>query len=61
MTIRPRGFRTAVALLLMVVGLVGLLLPILPGLPLLVLGIAMLGLDHPLVRPVRRLIARLRG
>ena len=43
--------------LLIVVGLVGLVLPVIPGVPLLVAGVAVLGQDHPLVRPT---LARLR-
>ena len=57
MSTRPRLLRTAGVFVLILVGLVGVLLPVLPGLPLLILGIAILGLDHPVVRPVRRLIA----
>jgi uncharacterized protein YqgC (DUF456 family) len=42
--------------LLIVVGLVGLLLPVLPGLPLLLAGLAVIGAEHPLrIRMVRYL------
>lgn len=55
-----RILRTSVGVLLVIVGLAGLLLPIMPGLPFLLLGIAMIGIDHPILRPVRGLIARFR-
>ncbi len=38
-------------------GLVGLLVPVIPGIPLLLAGVALLGTDHPWVRPC---MARLR-
>lgn len=60
MAIRPSVVRTAVGLFLIVVGLLGLLLPIMPGLPFLIAGIAMIGVDHPLLRPFRRFLARVR-
>ena len=43
--------------LLLAVGLVGLVLPIIPGIPLLVAGAALLGPKNPIVRPF---FARLR-
>jgi hypothetical protein len=39
-------------------GVVGVLVPILPGLPLLLAGLALVGPDHPWARP---LAARLRA
>lgn len=57
--------REIVGVLLLVVGLVGLALPIIPGVPLLLAGVALTGKDHPFVRPVldrlRRLRARWQG
>jgi uncharacterized protein YqgC (DUF456 family) len=35
---------------LLIAGLLGLLLPLVPGIPLIAAGVAMLGADHPLVR-----------
>ena len=46
-----RALRTAVGLLLVLLGLIGMLLPIMPGLPLVIVGVAMIGLDHPIIRP----------
>ena len=40
---------SGVALLLL--GALGLLLPVMPGIPLLIGGVALLGHDHALVRP----------
>jgi uncharacterized membrane protein YbaN (DUF454 family) len=37
---------------LVVVGLLGLVLPVIPGVPLLMAGIVVLGPQHPVVRPV---------
>jgi uncharacterized protein YqgC (DUF456 family) len=44
------------AFALIVVGVAGLFLPIIPGVPLLIAGAAILGPRHPIVRPfsVRR-------
>ena len=39
-------------------GLIGILLPFMPGLPLVIGGIALVGIDHPWVRPV---LERVRG
>jgi len=36
---------------LLVVGFAGLVLPIIPGIPILLAGAAVLGHDHKLVRP----------
>jgi len=40
--------------LLIICGLLGLILPIIPGIPLLIAGAALLGANHPLVRPFAR-------
>jgi uncharacterized membrane protein YbaN (DUF454 family) len=58
--IRPGVLRTVIGFVLIAVGLVGLVLPLLPGIPLLILGVTMVGIDHPLLQPVRRFIARFR-
>jgi hypothetical protein len=39
--------------LLLAAGVAGLLLPFVPGVPLLAAGVVMLGRDHPLVRAGR--------
>jgi hypothetical protein len=38
---------------LIFVGLAGCVLPIIPGLPILAVGVAIVGVDHPLIRPFR--------
>jgi uncharacterized membrane protein YbaN (DUF454 family) len=43
-----------------VVGLLGMLLPVMPGIPFLIAGVAMVGVDHPVLRPFRRFLARFR-
>ncbi len=52
-----RTIRTVIGLILIVLGLLGLLVPVIPGIPLLIAGVALVGSNHPLIRPV---IARLR-
>lgn len=49
--------RTVAGVALICLGLVGMLMPVLPGIPLLLAGVALLGSDHPWVRPF---MARLR-
>jgi uncharacterized membrane protein YbaN (DUF454 family) len=44
--------RTVAGLLLISVGMLGLVLPLIPGIPLLLAGVATMGRDHPLLRPV---------
>lgn len=46
------GLRSVGGLLLIVVGLAGLVVPVIPGIPLMMAGVAVLGRDHPLIRPV---------
>jgi hypothetical protein len=45
---------------LIFLGLLGMILPIIPGIPILVAGVAMLGTDHPIVRPFARKFEQLR-
>lgn len=52
-----RTIRTVIGLILIGVGLLGLLVPVMPGIPLLIAGVALVGSNHPLIRPA---IARLR-
>lgn len=41
---------------LLLTGLVGCLLPVIPGIPMVMAGVALLGADHPRIRPaIRRL------
>lgn len=53
-----RTIRMVAGLILIVLGLLGLLLPVMPGVPLLIAGVALVGTNHPWVRPA---IARLRA
>ena len=46
---------------LIVVGGLGMLLPVMPGLPLLLAGLALLGWDRPLARRLRQWWARWRA
>jgi uncharacterized membrane protein YbaN (DUF454 family) len=52
-----RTIRVIAGVLLIGLGLVGMLVPVLPGIPLLLAGMALLGSNHPWVRPC---MARLR-
>jgi uncharacterized membrane protein YbaN (DUF454 family) len=52
--------RTVSGLLLITVGTIGMVLPIIPGIPLLLAGVAVMGRDHRLLRPVFKRIDRWR-
>jgi hypothetical protein len=56
-----RAARVVGGVFLVVVGVLRLVLPVLPGIPLLIAGIAILGPQHPLVRPLAERIARWRA
>jgi len=45
--------RNACGFALIAVGLAGLVLPIIPGIPLLAAGAALLGANHPFIRSCR--------
>lgn len=51
-------FRVNAGIALIVVGLAGLILPVIPGIPLLVAGLALVAPDHPAVRWGRLRLAR---
>ncbi len=53
-----RSIRTAAGLVLLVVGVAGLVLPVLPGIPILIAGLALLGADHPLRVAITRRLER---
>jgi uncharacterized protein YqgC (DUF456 family) len=44
-------FRPILGVTLIILGMMGMLLPIIPGIPLLIAGVALLGSNHPWVRP----------
>ena len=50
--------RMSAGIALIVVGVIGVVLPVIPGIPLLVVGLALVAPDHPLVRWGRSLLAR---
>lgn len=45
--------RTVTGLTLIALGVIGILLPIIPGVPLFIVGVALVGANHPWVRPIR--------
>jgi uncharacterized membrane protein YbaN (DUF454 family) len=47
-------FRKVGGFALIGAGIIGLVLPLIPGIPLLLAGAAVLGSDHPLVRNSKR-------
>src|SRR5262249_61495591 len=53
-----RRIRSIAGLTLVALGLVGIVLPLMPGVPLLLAGIALLGSDHPLRAIVERIRRR---
>jgi uncharacterized membrane protein YbaN (DUF454 family) len=61
-------FRTGAGIGLLIVGVIGLILPIIPGIPILIAGVAVLGTDHAIVQRGRKwlhsehpLMRRVRG
>lgn len=56
-----RGLQLVGGFALIALGLAGVLLPIMPGMPFLLIGAALLGHDHPLVRPFKKRLERWRG
>lgn len=55
-----RMARAAAGIAMITIGVVGCLLPIIPGVPFLVGGVALLGTRHPLVRPFAERLERWR-
>jgi uncharacterized membrane protein YbaN (DUF454 family) len=53
--------RNACGIALIGLGLVAMPLPILPGIPLVLAGAALLGSSHPLIRPFRAWIDKFRA
>ncbi len=51
--------RTAIGYALLVAGVADVLLPIVPGTPFLIAAVAVLGSDHPVIRPWKERIERL--
>jgi uncharacterized membrane protein YbaN (DUF454 family) len=50
--------RTAFGYVLLVVGVAGVLLPIIPGVPFLIAAVGVLGSDHPVIRPWKERVNR---
>jgi hypothetical protein len=55
-----RAGRLVLGVVLIALGVLGCLLPVIPGVPLLIAGVALLGPTHPLVRPFAERVARWR-
>jgi hypothetical protein len=55
-----RQLQTVAGFALIIAGLIGMVLPIIPGIPMLIAGAALLGSEHPLVRPFARRFERWR-
>ena len=53
--------KVIVGIALCAVGIAGTLVPIIPGVPILLAGLALTGTDHPLVRSLKDRWHRLRG
>jgi uncharacterized membrane protein YbaN (DUF454 family) len=50
--------RTALGYALLAAGVAGVLLPLIPGTPFLIAAVAVLGSDHPVIRPWKERINR---
>jgi uncharacterized membrane protein YbaN (DUF454 family) len=53
--------REATGFALLIAGFLGMLLPVMPGTPLLIAGIAVLGTKHPRIQPWITRLDRWRG
>jgi uncharacterized membrane protein YbaN (DUF454 family) len=51
--------RSALGYVLLVAGVVGVLIPIIPGTPFLIAAVAVLGSKHPVIRPWKERVDRL--
>lgn len=47
-----RTIRTVTGLTFIGLGLIGMVIPVIPGIPLLIAGVALVGANHPWIRPV---------
>lgn len=56
----PGRWKSATGYLCVFVGIAGCLLPILPGIPFLLVGLKLLGPDHPIIRPFLSRLAKYR-
>ena len=56
-----KRFREAAGFALLLAGLLGLLLPVMPGAPLILAGVALLGPSHPRVAPWLKRFEHWRG
>lgn len=45
--------RVIIGIAMCVIGVVGTLVPVIPGVPIILAGVALMGTDHPLVRKVK--------
>jgi uncharacterized protein YqgC (DUF456 family) len=53
-----RSIRTGAGLVLVVVGIAGLVLPVVPGIPIMIAGLALLGTEHPVRVAITRRLQR---
>lgn len=61
MTTQWDKIKIILGLALCVIGVAGTLVPVIPGVPIVLAGIALLGTDHPLVRSLKERLKRWRG
>ena len=57
-TSRTTNWRNLLGTSLIVAGVIAMPVPLIPGIPLIAAGIAVLGKDHPIARFFRRQMAR---
>jgi uncharacterized protein len=48
--------REVAGFILLIAGLIGCLLPVIPGSPMVIAGLALLGVDHPKIRSTMQLL-----
>ncbi len=53
--------RTVLGFVLIGIGLLGLVLPLMPGIPLLIAGVALVGTNHPWIKPLKEHLTKWRA
>jgi len=61
MTLVLQKIKVILGIALCAIGIAGTLVPIIPGVPIVLAGLALMGADHPLVRSLKERWHRWRG
>ena len=58
--VSPGRWKSATGYLCLAAGVAGVLLPVIPGIPFLLVGLKLLGPNHPAIRPFLGMLAKYR-